>query len=296
MANHDIYNEVAHPGPYMLAWGKFKSDHVSWISFCVVLFFIALAVLAPIITPYAPLTQHSQDVLLPPSWSNAGDVRYILGTDDLGRDVFSRLVYGCQITFGLSLLTALAAMLVGTALGALAGMSKGIRASIFNHLLDTILSIPSLLLAIVIVAVLGPGLPNTIWAIFLVLIPLFVHRTRQAIQAELKKEYVTAARLDGANNWQILFRSIFPNIVESIILQYTFAVSAAMLDIAALGFLGLGAQQGSPEWGAMLVASIDLIYRASWLTMLPGITMFLCLLSVNAVGHGLRNALKQRSE
>ncbi|WP_143870166.1 ABC transporter permease subunit [Catenovulum sediminis] len=296
MANNDIYNEIQYPGPYQLAWAKFRADHVSWVCFCIVIFFIIVAIFAPLVAPYSPTEQNTDYVLLPPSWQNAGDVHFLLGTDDLGRDVLSRLIYGTQITFGLSLLVALAAMVVGLALGALAGMSKGIRASVFNHLLDTILSIPSLLLAIVIVAALGPGLFNTIWAVFLVLIPQFVHRTRIAVQNEFKKEYVTAARLDGANDFQILISSVFPNIIETIILQYSLAVSAAMLDVAALGFLGLGAQQGSPEWGAMLAGSIDLIYRASWLATLPGVTMFLCLLSVNTVGHGLRNALKQRSE
>ncbi len=296
MPQNDIYNEVEYPGPYQQAWGKFKQNHVSWVCFCIVMFFIFVAVIGPFISPYSPYHQDTGYVLLPPSWQSAGNVHFLLGTDDLGRDVFSRLIHGTSLTFGISLLVAFGALVIGVSLGALAGMSKGIRSSIFNHLLDAILSIPSLLLAVVIVAILGPGLNNTIWAVLLVLIPQFVHRTQIVIRDELKKEYITAARLDGASEFHILKNSIFPNIIESIILQYSLAVSAAMLDIAALGFLGLGAQHGSPEWGAMLSDSIDLIYRASWLAILPGITMFLCLLSVNTVGHGLRNALKHRSE
>lgn len=296
MPHSDIYNEVDYPGPYKQAWNRFKQNHVSWVCFCIVVFFIFVALLAPIISPYSASYQDTQSILLPPSWQNAGDVHYLLGTDDLGRDVLSRLIHGASLTFGISLLVAFAALLIGVSLGALAGMSKGIRSSVFNHLLDAILSIPSLLLAVVIVAILGPGLDNTIWAVLLVLIPQFVHRTQIVIREELKKEYITAVRLDGATEFQILKNSIFPNVIESIILQYSLAVSTAMLDIAALGFLGLGAQHGSPEWGAMLADSIDLIYRASWLAILPGITMFLCLLSVNSVGHGLRNALRHRSE
>ncbi|WP_017446180.1 ABC transporter permease subunit [Gayadomonas joobiniege] len=296
MANNNIYDQNEYPGPYQLTWSKFKSDHPAWVCFYLVMGFIFVALFAPLIAPYSAMAQHPEATLLPPSWQTAGDVSFLLGTDDLGRDLLSRLIYGAQITFGLSLLVALVAMIIGVALGALAGASKGLKSSVFNHFFDTILSIPSLLLAIIIVAVLGPGLSNTIWAVLLVLVPQFVHSTRIAIQAELKKEYVTAARLDGANEWQILKNSVFPNIVETLILQYTLAVSTAIIDIAALGFLGLGAQQGSPEWGAMLSESIDLIYRASWLITLPGVTMFLSLLSVNTVGHGLRHALKSRSE
>lgn len=296
MQNNQIYKEIQYPGPYQIAWSRFKADHISWVSFCLVAIFIFVAIFAPLIAPYSPYAQHNEHILHPPSWQTAGNVYFLLGTDDLGRDVFSRLLHGTQVTFGISLIVALIAMIVGCALGAMAGMSRGLRASFFNHLLDTILSIPSLLLAIIIVAILGPGLENTIWAVFSVLIPQFVHRTRIAIKAELEKEYVTAARLDGASDFHILTNTILPNIIETIILQYSLAVSAAMLDIAALGFLGLGAQHGSPEWGAMLADSIDLIYRASWLATLPGITMFICLLSVHTMGHGIRNTLKQRSE
>ncbi|AWB67095.1 peptide ABC transporter permease [Saccharobesus litoralis] len=295
MANN-IYEEMTSPNPIAQIWRSYTKIHVAWISLWVVIAFSAIAILAPLIAPYSPFTQHPDSLLLPPSWNDAGSVYFLMGTDDLGRDVFSRLLYGTRLTFGSAVVVAFCAMLTGCAMGALAGMSRGVKSSIFNHLLDAILSIPSLLLAIIIVAVLGPGLNNTIWAVFLALVPQFVHRTRNAIAAEKKKEYVIATKLDGANDWQLLVHSILPNIINVIVLQFTFAVSVAMLDIAALGFLGLGADPSSPEWGALLREGIDLLYRASWLVTLPGIFMFSCLLCVNIVGSSLEKVLKFQSE
>ncbi|WP_111979126.1 ABC transporter permease subunit [Algibacillus agarilyticus] len=290
--SQNIYDEVTSPNPIAQIWRSYKNLHVAWISLWVVMIFSIIALLSPIIAPYSPYEQHPDFLLLPPSWNDAGNVNFLLGTDDLGRDVLSRLLYGTRLTFGSSLIVAFCAMLTGCAMGALAGMSRGIKSSVFNHILDAILSIPSLLLAIIIVAVLGPGLNNTIWAVFLALVPQFIHRTRNAIRQEKNKEYVIATKLDGANDWQLLSHSILPNIVNVIALQFTFAVSVAMLDIAALGFLGLGADPSSPEWGALLRDGIDLLYRASWLVTLPGIAMFICLLAVNIIGSSLEKVLK----
>ncbi len=186
-------------------------------------------------------------------------------------------------------------MIVGSTLGALAGMSSGLKSSLVNHVLDAILSIPSLLLAIIIIAILGPGFANAIWAVFLALIPQFIHTTRTAIRQEKQKEYVTAAKLDGANNWQLLTHAIFPNLVDTMLLYFTFAVSTAMLDIAALGFLGLGAEHSSPEWGNLFRSAVEDLYKGSWLIILPGINMFICLTSINIMGNSIRQALKFRS-
>jgi cationic peptide transport system permease protein len=223
-------------------------------------------------------------------------VKYPLGTDDLGRDLISRLMRGSSYTFGLAILAVIGALAGGLVLGALAGMSKGFKSSTFNHLLDLALTIPSLLLAIVIVAILGPGLANTIWAIMLALLPQFVHGVRNAIQDQLKQDYVVAYRLDGANSWQILFSVILPNVWEQLILLSTMALSTAILDIAALGFLGLGAQSPTAEWGSMIADSLDSIYLAPWTVALPGLLIFIAVLSVNLVGDGLRVAMKKRRE
>ena len=147
-----------------------------------------------------------------------------------------------------------------------------------------------------IVAILGPGLANTIWAIMLALLPQFVHGVRNAIQDQLKQDYVVAYRLDGANSWQVLFSVILPNVWEQLILLSTMALSTAILDIAALGFLGLGAQSPTAEWGSMIADSLDSIYLAPWTVALPGLLIFIAVLSVNLVGDGLRVAMKKRRE
>jgi cationic peptide transport system permease protein len=173
-------------------------------------------------------------------------------------------------------------------------MTRGVQSSIFNHLLDLALTIPSLLLAIVIVAVLGPGLLNTIWAIMLALLPQFIHGVGNAIQEQLKQDYVVAYRLDGANNWQILWSVVLPNLWEPLSLLFTMALSTAILDIAALGFLGLGAQAPTPEWGSMVADALDSIYLAPWTVALPGLLIFITVLSINLVGDGLHKAMKKR--
>ncbi|MDX1728271.1 MAG: ABC transporter permease subunit, partial [Pseudoalteromonas tetraodonis] len=233
-------------------------------------------------------------LLLPPSWNEMGDVRFILGTDDLGRDVLSRLMNGATYTFGLSVVAALITTVIGVLLGTFAGINKGIRSSFLNHLLDVTLSIPSLLLAIIIIAILGPGLMNTVWAIILALLPQFIHSIRNLIVDELGKDYVIAYRLDGASKWHILSRGIFPNVYEYIVVIFTMALSTAILDIAALGFLKLGAQPPTTEWGAILAENLGLIYLAPWTVALPGVLLFLAVLSTNLVGDGLRKVLQAR--
>ncbi|HSG52458.1 MAG TPA: ABC transporter permease subunit, partial [Rheinheimera sp.] len=240
--------------------------------------------------------QNDALLLLPPSWSELGQVHYPLGTDDLGRDLFSRLLIGARYTFGIAIITVLGALIMGLLLGTLAGMSKGVKSSVFNHILDLALTIPSLLLAIIIVAILGPGLYNTTWAIMLALLPQFVHGIRNSIAEQLSKDYVIAYRLDGANNWQVFSRIVLPNIWERLTLIATMALSTATLDIAALGFLGLGAQAPSAEWGAIVADSLDMIYIAPISVAIPGLLIFMAVLSVNLVGDGLRNAVKKRRE
>lgn len=291
-----LYYEEHNKGPLKLLWKHFAPQHFAFFGLVLLVILLTLAVLTPFLTPHDPYLQNSQLLLLPPSWQDSGMVSYPLGTDDLGRDLMSRLMLGASYTFGLAILAVLGSLLVGLVLGALSGMSKGVKSSIFNHLLDLALTIPSLLLAIVIVAVLGPGLLNTIWAIMLALLPQFVHGVRNAIAQQLKQDYVTAYRLDGANQRQLLFSVILPNTWEQLVLMGTMALSTAVLDIAALGFLGIGAQSPTAEWGAMIADSLDSIYLAPWTVALPGLLIFVTVLAVNLVGDGLRVAMKKRRE
>lgn len=291
-----LYYEEHNKGPLKLLWQHFAPQHFAFFGLIALLVLVSLALITPLLTPHDPYLQNSQLLLLAPSWQESGLVSYPLGTDDLGRDLMSRLMLGTSYTFGLAILAVLGSLLIGLILGCLSGMSKGVKSSIFNHLLDLALTIPSLLLAIVIVAVLGPGLINTIWAIMLALLPQFVHGIRNAIMQQLKLDYVTAYRLDGANKRQLLFSVILPNIWEQLVLMGTMALSTAVLDIAALGFLGIGAQSPTPEWGSMIADSLDAIYLAPWTVALPGLLIFTTVLAINLVGDGLRVAMKKRRE
>jgi cationic peptide transport system permease protein len=156
------------------------------------------------------------------------------------------------------------------------------------------MAIPTLLIAIIIVAIVGTGLVNSMWAITLALIPQFVHHTRSFVREEMKKEYILASQLDGANKWQLFVHSILPNMTEMLVVQGTFALSIAVIDISALGFLNLGAQAPLPELGAILADGLDVAYLAPWNVALPGVTIFLIVLSINIVGDGLRSALRKR--
>ncbi|MCC2616657.1 ABC transporter permease subunit [Aestuariibacter halophilus] len=294
MPRFSLYQEEYHPSPLQHTWLAFRQSHVAVIGLWILGFFATLVVFAPLIAPFDPVQQHTDTLLIPPAWEPNGSIEHLFGTDSVGRDVLSRLVYGCRMTLGISLILVLLAMLVGVAIGALAGMTRGVRSSVLNHLLDSLLAIPTLLIAIIIVAILGVGLVNSMWAISLALIPQFVHNTRDFVRNEMKKDYVTAARLDGANKVHLFFITILPNMVEMLVVQGTMALSIAILDISALGFLGLGAQAPSPELGTMLSEGLKIAYMSPSSIALPGSAIFVMVLSVNLVGDGLRSALRNR--
>lgn len=296
MARDKIYLEEEFPSPLLQLWHNFKVTPVVMIGFSCFIFLTILALFAPFITPYTPVENHLDFLLLPPAWHEDGNVSFLLGTDNLGRDMLSRLMHGTSLTFGLSFVVVLISLGIGVVIGSVSALTSGIKSSFLNHFLDVILSIPSLLLAIVIVAILGPGLSNTLWAIIIVLIPQFVHITRNVVTQEFRKDYVLASRLDGASSFRILYHSVFPNILEKLISQATLAQSAAILDIAALGFLGLGAQIPMAEWGAMLKNGIDLFYIAPWTVYLPGLAILFAVVATNLVGEGMRHALKISKE
>lgn len=296
MARDKIYTEEEFPSPLVQLWHNFKQSPVVTIGFGCFIFLILLAIFSPLISPYSPIENNLDYILLPPAWHNDGDVSYLLGTDNLGRDMLSRLMHGASLTFGLSFIVVILSMFLGVIIGSISALTKGVKSSFLNHFLDVILSIPSLLLAIIIVAILGPGLDNTLWAIVIILIPQFIHITRNAVVQEFKKDYVLASKLDGASNIRILYYSIYPNIIEKMISQATLAQSAAILDIATLGFLGLGAPIPMPEWGAMLANGIDLFYIAPWTVYLPGLAILFAVVATNLVGEGMRHALKVRRE
>ncbi|MFQ6371499.1 ABC transporter permease subunit [Shewanella sp. YIC-542] len=291
MAPTKIYLDEAIPVPAVKVWRTFASKPQSLAGLWGVVALLLLTLFGQYFAPFAAEFQDPDALLLPPSWHSDGVVEHFLGTDDLGRDIFSRLLYGVRLTFGTALGIVSSALVVGVIIGSISGMMSGLKSSILGHLLDALLSIPSLLMAILVVAVAGPGLDNVFWAVGISLTPQFVRAIHQTVHEELQKEYVTAARLDGANSLQIFWYVIMPNVWETVIIQTTLAVSAAILDIAALGFLNLGAQAPQPEWGAMVLQGLDSFLTAPWTVTIPGLAILLSVLSVNLVGDGLRAAL-----
>ena len=295
MAREHTYLEEEFPSPMKQLWLTFSETPIAMLGLSCYLFLLVLALIGQFITPH-PVLEIGESLLTPPAWSDDGNLSYLLGTDDLGRDMLSRLIHGTSLTFGLSFIVVIFAMVIGVIIGSFSALTRGIKASFLTHFLDVILSIPSLLLAIIIVAILGPGLENILWAIALVSIPQFVHVTRIAINEEQKKGYVLIPILDGASEIRVLITSIYPNIIDKIIIQATLAQSAAILDISALGFLKLGAPAPMPEWGSMLANSLDLFYIAPWTTYLPGLAILFSVIVTNLVGESLRHSLKIQKE
>ncbi|WP_026973440.1 ABC transporter permease subunit [Aliagarivorans marinus] len=287
-----IFTEDITPSNAQKVLLRFQKNTFAVIGFWVLALFLVITLFAPFIAPYA-LEFQGQSLFQPPSWHSSGSVDHFLGTDGLGRDILSRLIYGVQLTVGGATFVTLIAVVIGLPLGIFSGMSQGIKASVLHHLMDTALSIPTLLIAIMIVAYLGPGLGNTLIAITLAQIPQFIRFTYIAVSSEMQKEYVTAVRLDGATNLRILRYGVLPNISDSIVMQLTRCYTNAILYITAMGFIGIGAQAPLPELGAMIGQSRDLLFVAPWTISLPGLTIMLCTLSVNVVSDGVRKALSE---
>ena len=260
----------------------------------IIVIFILVAIFAPYISPHDPIETSLYDQLKPPFWYEGGTTKNYLGTDDLGRDILSRLIYGARISLMVSVISVSLAFFFGTLIGAISGYKKGWIDNIVMRLMDIILSFPYILLAIVIVAYLGPSLKNAMIAIGITYIPRFARIVRGSVLEECEKDYVTAARAIGASEFRIIFLAILPNCMGPLIVQTTLNFASAILDAAALSFLGLGAQPPTPEWGAMIAQSRSLILRASWVMTLPGLAILFAVLGFNLLGDGLRDALDPR--
>ncbi|MBW1212432.1 putrescine export ABC transporter permease SapC [Pantoea allii] len=292
MPYDNIYAEKRLPSAFRQSWHHFYGDMPAMIGLYGFGALLLLCLFGHFLAPYPIDQQFLGYQLLPPSWSRYGEVSFFLGTDDLGRDLLSRLLNGVAPTVGSAILVTLFATFWALVLGIVAGMTHGVRSAVLNHVLDTLLSIPSLLLAIIVVAFLGPRLEHALLAVWLALMPRLVREIYSAVHDELEKEYVVAARLDGATSINIMWHAILPNVLPMLISEITRALSMAILDIAALGFLDLGAQLPSPEWGAMLGDSLELVYVAPWTVMLPGAALMVSVLVVNLLGDGIRRAVE----
>ena len=272
-------------------WHYFSENRGAVIGLWVFLALILLAIFAPLIAPHDPTNQARDALLLPPVWQDGGSSTYLLGTDAIGRDILSRLLFGARFSLFIGLVVVTIALVGGIALGLIAGFFGGWVDSVIMRVMDVVLAFPSLLLALVLVAILGPGLTNAMIAIALVLQPHFARLTRAAVMAEKNREYVMAARVAGASKLRLMFRTILPNCLGPLIVQGTLSFSNAILDAAALGFLGMGAQPPTPEWGTMLAEAREFILRAPWVVTFPGVAILITVLAINLVGDGLRDAL-----
>ena len=260
----------------------------------IITLFVLTSILAPAISPHDPVENSLYDQLKPPVWKEGGSTKNLLGTDDLGRDMLSRLIYGARVSLTLGIVSVGIALLCGSILGALAGYYKGWPDNVIMRIMDIILAFPYILLAIVIVAYLGPGLRNAMIAIGVINIPRFARIIRASAIEEYEKDYVTAARAVGASNRRIIFNAIFPNCLSPIIVQASLGFGEAILSGAGLSFLGLGAQPPLSEWGAMIAEGRSMILRAWWVMTFPGIAILFAVLGFNLLGDGLRDALDPR--
>lgn len=289
-----VTTEVSSPTPktpLQEFWYYFCQNRgaVIGLTFIGIVFFTS--VLASFIAPFDPIEQNRSALLLPPAWFEGGNSAYLLGTDDIGRDILSRIIYGARLSVFIGLIIVVLSCVVGVILGLLAGYYGGMVDTIIMRFVDIMLAIPSLLLTIGVVTILGPSLMNAAIAIAVVSIPSYVRLTRASVLSEKNRDYVIASRVAGAGVLRLMFIVILPNCLAPLIVQMTMGISNAILELAALGFLGIGAQPPTPELGTMLAESRGFMQTANWLVTIPGLAILSLVLAFNLMGDGLRDAL-----
>ena len=282
---------AAQPTPWREFWRHFSANAGAVAGLVIVLAVLLIAVFAGVLAPHSPIAIDNAAYLKPPAWISGGSWTYPLGTDAIGRDILSRLMHGARLSLSIGVAVVALSVIVGTCLGMAAAFFRGVTEIAIMRLMDVLLSLPSLLLAIVIVAILGPGLMNAMLAVAVVVLPHYVRTARAAALSELSRDYVTAARMVGASDLRLMFREVLPNCLAPLIVQASLGVSTAILDAAALGFLGLGAQPPAPEWGTMLADAREFVLRAWWVVTFPGLVILITVLAFNLLGDGLRDAL-----
>lgn len=267
---------------------RFVRNRNAAIGGALLLLLLLAALLAPIVAPYTPTEQFTDDALHAPSG------KFLLGTDTIGRDYLSRIIFGTRISLMVGAISMAIASIVGVTTGLLAGYYGGTLDTLIMRIMDAVLAFPGLLLAIFIVAVLGPSMANAMIAVGITATPGFARITRANALSVREKEYIEAARAIGSTDQRILFRHVLRNCLSPLIVQFTLGIGYAILVEASLSFLGLGVQPPTPAWGEMLGSGRSFMMMAPWLTTFPGIAIFLTVLSFNFVGDGLREALDPR--
>ena len=271
-----------------IVWRQLRRNRAAMIGAVLISLEILIAVFAPVVAPYDPIEQSIYDALQPPS------AAHWLGTDEVGRDILSRIIYGTRISLRVGLLAVGIGSAIGVTLGLIAGFYGKLADNLILRLMDIWLAFPGILLALAIIAVLGPSLFNVMIAVGLSAVPTYVRVTRSSVLSVREMEYVLGARAVGCPSRIIIWRHILPNVLPSLIVLTTLGIAGAILAAAALSFIGLGAQPPTPEWGAMLTVGRQFIRQAWWVTAFPGMAIMITVLGINLLGDGLRDALDPR--
>ncbi|PZL89784.1 dipeptide ABC transporter permease DppC, partial [Pantoea graminicola] len=272
-------------------WHYFKRNKGAVIGLVYIIIVLLCAIFADVLAPHSPAEQFRDALLHPPVWQEGGSWSYILGTDDVGRDVLSRLMFGARLSLLVGCLVVVLSLIFGVIFGLLAGYLGGVVDATIMRLVDIMLALPSLLLALVLVAIFGPSIVNASIALTFVALPHYIRLTRAAVLVEVNRDYVTASGVAGAGMLRQMFVNILPNCLAPLIVQASLGFSNAILDMAALGFLGMGAQPPTPEWGTMLSDVLQYAQSAWWVVTFPGLVILLTVLAFNLMGDGLRDAL-----
>ncbi|HBQ94876.1 MAG TPA: diguanylate cyclase [Sulfobacillus sp.] len=283
--NRDIDLGWSQPeqGPSYRAWHRFLRNRLSLMGLIIVVFLILIAILAPIIAPYSPLAGHFSQAYQPPS------TQHWLGTDELGRDVLSRIIYGTRGSLGAGVLIVVLGVVVGVPIGLVSGFYGGVLDEVLMRLVDAALAFPPLVLALAIAWILGPSLLHAVMAIGAVTIPQFARITRGQVLSVRSNEYVEAACCLGASPWRIMMKHILLNSATPIIVVATLNIGTAILSVASLSFLGLGPPPPQPNWGSMLQTGSQYLTMAPWISLFPGMAIFLAVLGFSTLGDGLRD-------
>ncbi|WP_322995911.1 dipeptide ABC transporter permease DppC [Castellaniella sp.] len=282
------------PGPFKSFWQDFSRNRGALIGLIYIVVMLLVAIGANLIAPHDPTEQFREHLLQPPVWETGGSWQFLLGTDDVGRDVLSRLIFGARLSLLVGFLVVSVSLVLGIFFGVLAGYMGGVVDISIMRVVDIMLALPSLLLALVLVAIFGPSIVNASLALSFVALPHYVRLSRAAVLREMTRDYVIASRVVGAGAWRQMFINILPNCVAPLIVQASLGFSNAILDMAALGFLGMGAQPPTPEWGTMLADVLQFAQSAWWVVTFPGLAILLAVLAFNLMGDGLRDALDPR--
>jgi dipeptide transport system permease protein len=279
--------------PAREVWLSLNANKGAMAGLVVIVVLVLAALLADVIAPYhyAEVFKECVTKQCPPIWQEGSDSRFILGADGVGRDLLSRIIYGSRYSLFIGSIVVTISLAAGILFGLLSGFFRGTVDILVMRAMDIILSVPSLLLALAIVAILGSGLLNAMIAVAITYVPHYARLARAAVLTELPKDYVTASRVAGAGTLRLMLNTVLPNCLAPLIVQATLSFSTAILDAAALGFLGYGAQAPTPEWGTMLADARTLIRSMPWVVTFPGLAILVTVLAFNLMGDGLRDAL-----